>query len=93
MKTIKFKLNSETRLTKKIVDDAPRQGPFDGYAEYLLATYDIDVTLEDSIEYLKEFGAWDDEELQDLETNKARILWQACLSCKEEKTLYFYMGI
>ena len=27
---------------------------------------------------LKEFGAWDDEELKDNEFNKVRLLWIAC---------------
>ena len=27
---------------------------------------------------LKEYGAWDDNELQDFETNKERILWLTC---------------
>jgi len=29
-------------------------------------------------EELREYGAWDDEELADHEQNKARILWIAC---------------
>ena len=92
MDTISFKFNSETELPQDMIDGAPSNGPFDSYAEDLLDTYDIDVTLADSIKYLKEFGVWELDELQDIELNKARILWQACLYCKEEKTQYFYMG-
>ena len=92
-KIIKFELNRETELPQDMIDDAPSTGPFDDYADYLLDHYDIEVSLADSIAYLKEFGAWDNNELQELELNKARILWQACLNCKEENTNYFYMGI
>jgi trimethylamine:corrinoid methyltransferase-like protein len=33
---------------------------------------------------LKEYGAWDEEELEDIEQNKARILWIACSNIIEE---------
>jgi len=92
MKTIEFKLNEETELPQEIIDDAPSCGPFDEYAEYLLKNYNIVITLEDSIDFLKDYGAWEKDELQDLETNKARILWLACINCKENNTNYFYMG-
>lgn len=35
-------------------------------------------------EELKEYGAWDDEELKDVEQNQARILWIACGNIVEE---------
>jgi len=93
MKTLIFKINTDIELPQNIINDAPYQGPFDDYAEYLLETYNIEVSLDDSIQYLKEYGAWTLEELQDLELNKARILWLACLNCKENNTNYFYMGL
>jgi hypothetical protein len=92
MTTITLKLNKETELPQNLIDDAPKQGSFDAYAEYILDTYDIDVSLQDSIAYLKRFGAWESDELQDLETNKARLMWIACLDCKEQKTTDWYMG-
>ena len=92
-KKLVFKINSETKLPWKVIEEAPRQGPFDDYADYLLATFDVQCSLDDSILYLKEFGAWEITEMLDLETNKGRILWQACGYCREEKTNYFYMGL
>jgi len=91
-KTIIFRLNQETKLPKKVIDEAPSTGKFDDYAEYLLETFDVECTLSDSIAYLKGVGAWTLDEMQDLETNKGRILWLACLECKDENTTYFYMG-
>ena len=93
MKTkIKFKLHAETELPQDLIDDAPSQGPFDDYAEWIVSKYDVEVSLEDSIQYLKSFGAWDIKELQDLETNIQRILWISILDCKENNTNYFNMG-
>lgn len=92
MDTITFKLHRETKLPRQVIKDAPSQGAFDDYAESLLESYNIDVSLEDSQTYLKRLGAWEEHELQDLELNKRRLLWIACLDCKEEKTQYWYMG-
>ena len=92
MKKIIFKINQETKFTKSIINDAPSQGPFDDYAEYLLTKFDVVVSLEDSIKYLQTLGAWEDAELQVLEENKMRLLWIAILDCKENNTQYWYMG-
>lgn len=92
MQTIKFKLNSEIKLPRKVIKEAPGQGKFDDYADYLLDTYNVEVTLQESIAYLKTYGAWDDSELSDLDDNKRRLLWLACLDCQDNDTNYFYMG-
>jgi len=34
--------------------------------------------------YLKTFGAWDADQLGDHEQNKARLLWSACSTAKEQ---------
>lgn len=93
MKTLSFKLNNETRLPRKIIQDAPKSGAFDGYADFVCQKFNIEMTLQDSISYLKEFGAWSIEELQDIEANKRRVLWQAVMYCHEQNTSFFYMGI
>ena len=87
-----FKLHKETEFSQDLIDDAPRQGPFDDYAEWILSTFDVQVSLDDSIKYLKTLGAWSLDELQDLETNKARLLWIALLDCKDQETNFWYMG-
>lgn len=92
MKTIIFKYNHETSFPKEVIDKAPLSGPFDEYAEYLLNTFQVELDLNESIKYLKNYGAWTLEEMQDLETNKALMLWLAILDCKENKTTYFHMG-
>lgn len=98
---IEFKINSEVKLPIEMVNDAPRSGPFDEYAEWLLANYNVQCSLKDSIEHLKEYGAWSNEELQDLELNKQRLLWIACMDIKEisddyakdDNFYYWYMGL
>ena len=92
-KKIIFQLHKETKLPKKLIDDAPSSGPFDDYADWILKNYDVIVSLEDSKKHLKSYGAWHGNELNNLEENKARLLWVSILDCKEEKTQYFYMGI
>jgi len=93
MKTrIVFKIHTETELPQNFIDSMPRQGQADETCETLLKEYDIDVSLEDSTKYLKSLGAWDNEELTDLELNKMRLIWIACLDCQENETNRFYMG-
>lgn len=92
MKTLKFKLHSEIEFPQDLVDGAPTQGPFDSYADEILQDFHVEVSLADSIKYLKSTGGWEASELQDLETNKARLLWLALLDCKENESTFWYMG-
>jgi hypothetical protein len=92
MLTLKFGLHCETTFPQCLVDDAPSQGQFDSYAEEILTRYDVQVSLADSIAYLKRLGAWELSELQDLELNKMRLVWIALLDCKDNGTRYWYMG-
>lgn len=93
MKVITFKLHQETKLPKNFINAIPKQGKADSYVDELLKKYRVKVSLEDSREFLKSYGAWDEEELSDLESNIQRLVWLACLDCQENKTTYFYMGI
>jgi hypothetical protein len=92
MRYLKFELKQETFIPQELIDDSPSSGPFDSYADYLLETHRVDVSLDDSIAFLSKYGAWSEDELQDLEANRARILWLAIGDCKEQGTNYFYMG-
>jgi hypothetical protein len=92
MLTLKFALHRETTFPQSLIDDAPSQGAFDGYAEDILTHCDVQVSLADSIAYLKRLGAWDDSELQDLRLNKMRLFWISLLDCQDNDTCYWYMG-
>lgn len=89
---IEFKLNAEVELPKEMIYSVPEQGRADDAVEAILRDYDIKVTLEDSIKYLKRIGDWTVDELQDLEANKSRLVWLACLDCQEQDTNLWYMG-
>ena len=91
-KVINFEYGSEVELPGKLIREAPASGRFDDYAKYLRTVLDVRVTLEDSQKYLKHVGAWEDDELQDLDDNIDRLLWIAFLDCQERETTFWYMG-
>jgi hypothetical protein len=93
MKNLTFKLNSETKIPKKLIKDAPKTGRFDDYAEYIVNTYNIECPEQDAITYLVSTGAgWKATDLQDHNENLQRLVWIAVMNCHEQKTNYFYMG-
>lgn len=92
MKTLKFKLNNETYIPKSIWSCVPQSGPADAAIADLRTIVHVEVSLEDSQKYLRTTGTWELEELLDLDCNIDRLLWLACLDCRENKTNYWYMG-
>ena len=42
-------------------------------------------------EYLDGFGAWDDEQLEDHEENKMRVLWTWACNCSQDPGAYDYL--
>lgn len=91
-KTIKFKLHNQTRLPKRLIDSVPLSGPADNAIKEILQHYNIECDSEELKKFLKSYGAWDSEDLQDHDTNLSRLIWLSALDCKEQKTTYFYMG-
>lgn len=73
----------ELQITKRQAGIGSHQGQCDADITDLLTVPTIQRQL-DKIspellrEELKEYGAWEEEELKDYEQNKARILWLAC---------------
>lgn len=79
----------EIQLTKKQAEIGGHQGKCDDDIDYLLAIPKIKRRLNridpNKIRAeLKEYGAWDDQELNDIEQNQKRILWIACGNIIEE---------
>ena len=87
-----FAYGQETELPQDIIDEAPKMGPFDAYGAGIMQRFDIQVSQEDAVKYLRSLGAWSVDELLCLEVNKERLLWIAVMDCKENKTNYWYMG-
>ena len=42
-------------------------------------------------EYLKGFGAWDEDQLEDHDENKMRVLWTWACSCSEDPGSFDYL--
>ena len=89
---LQFRLHKETEFPQDLIDGIPSSGPADEFIDQAMSSYHVDCSLDDSIKYLKTFGVWSIDELQDLDANISRLLWTALLDCKEQNTNYWYMG-
>lgn len=92
MKKIQFKLNEETKLSNEVINSIPISGPADSAVQDLREEYDIKVNNFELVSFLKKFGCWDNNELNDHNENIDRLLWIACLDCRENETTHFYFG-
>jgi hypothetical protein len=90
--TLNFKLNGETYIPKRVREAVPLSGAADNAIAEMRRHVTVNVSLADSIAFLKSYGAWELSELQDLDSNIDRLLWLACLDCQENGSAYFYMG-
>lgn len=75
----------EIELTQDQVDSVCHPGPND-LAVQALPRPDLDPDKVRKV--LREYGAWDDDELRDNAANLQRILWIACWDCYEEPDAY-----
>jgi len=80
----------ELQITKDQALCGSHQGSCDDDVEGLLSLPAIKrqfkkIPPEKIREELKEYGAWDEEELKDEKQNQARILWIACGNIREEQ--------
>lgn len=81
----KLILDSEIpEYPSEVIEDAPMQGSFDNYAEYLVENFEIEADHKMIKRYLKDCGAWTEQELQDDDENVKRFLWITILNEKEE---------
>ena len=75
-------------LPADVVDACSHSGPVDDDVADALLRDDVSAEFdridpEDLRAELKEYGAWNDEELSDHEQNRARILWLAACNIKD----------
>ena len=89
---VKFELHGETEIPQDMIDSVPRSGPADTAVSDLRQVYEIEVSHEDVKLFLRSYGALDDEELANFDDCIDRLIWLACLDCRENDTTYFYMG-
>lgn len=79
----------EIEMTLSQAQSASHQGQCDNDVKALLQVPKIrrqlaKISDQDLIKELKEYGAWDNEELQDRQENDARIIWIAAGDIAEE---------
>lgn len=93
-------MSNEIRLTRGCIMDCTGGGQDATESiEYWLKNSDLAAQLNDvpmlhKIAYLKGFGAWDNDELQDEHENDLRIIWTLCGQVRDEeytKSFYVFM--
>lgn len=57
--------------------------------DYVLSQHTIEVSEEDARSYLKPYGAWEDSELEDHDTNVERLVWLAGCDLRESDYIHF----
>lgn len=80
-----IELEIETKDVRTLSAPGPRDDDVEAallepYIAAQLETVDPDALRR----HLREFGAWDDDELADHDANLARLLWTACCDLGEE---------
>lgn len=61
----------------------------DEYCEYVMENYTITGDVEDCKAYLRGYGAWSEDELEDHGENLLRLIWLTAGSFHEEGDVYF----
>ena len=72
-------------LPEDCISDCSAQGSVDEAVEYWVKQLDFEAPEQKVKEYLDDFGAWDDDELSDHDSNLQRLLWVVCCDLKEER--------
>lgn len=71
-------------LPAECVKDCSHSGSCDDDVEYWVGKIEITIPPEQIAAELKEYGAWDAEELEDKEQNIKRLIWIAAGNISEE---------
>ena len=80
----------ELNVPQHIVDSVPRSGAVDNEINFHVYNSEIidaldDIGAEKIRDELREYGAWEDDELADEKENRARLLWIAVGNIQEEQ--------
>lgn len=87
---ITFKLNDYTEIPQDMIDSLPCSGACDEAIESLMRHNKIYCDRQDAIRYLESLGFEIDEHDSDHDLT-SRVLWIACLDCRENESTGFYM--
>lgn len=72
------------QIPKQCIRDCSQAGAVDDAVARWVEQLDFDCPEPQAAKWLREFGAWDAEELADHEANNRRVLWIACCDIKEQ---------
>lgn len=75
------------------IKDCTGQGRVDDAVRYWVEKLNFSAPPWLLRQYLKEFGAWEADELCDHDANLERLLWTWCCSLKEDPHYLMYLGI
>ena len=78
----------EGSIPQECVDDCSHSGQCINDVEYWVKKLGFDFNKEQGIDYLKAYGAWDDEQLLNHNDNKERVLWLACGDISDNQEFY-----
>lgn len=95
METIKwFEGRESTRqLPPECIADCSGSGDATENVKGWIERLDFDGPKDLFKEHLKEFGAWSEEQLEDHEENKMRVLWTWACDCSEQPGSYDYLHL
>ena len=93
METIKwFEGRHSTRqLPPECIADCSGSGDATENVKGWIERLDFDGPKDLFKEHLKEYGAWSEEQLEDHDENKMRVLWTWACSCSEDPGSYDYL--
>ena len=69
--------------------DCGGSGPADAAVEYVRENFNIVGNVEDCKNYLRGYGAWEDDELEDHDENLNRLVWLTGCSLGDDEDAYF----
>ncbi len=74
----------EIGMSQEAMEDCSASGPVDEAVDHWFTRVNVYATAEQIRNELKEYGAWDAEELQDDTQNLKRIVWIAASNIKDD---------
>jgi len=86
---------STRQLPAECIADCSGRGDQTKNVEFWVERLNFDGPVELFKEHLKEYGAWDDEQLKDHDENKQRVLWIWACDCDENPGVndYLHLGV
>ena len=86
---------STRQLPPECIADCSGRGDQTKNVEFWVERLNFDGPVELFKEHLKEYGAWDDEQLKDHDENKQRVLWIWACDCDENPGVndYLHLGV